>query len=145
MRTDAESCDVESMSARTFPLKVIDHRCVICNLAVVLIWSSGSTTLNLLLLVNVERGLDTLDASMALNDRCSLSSTAHSRSAPSASVRLRSLLSRGSVPAFLEDQGKASARSGVVGGGRQANLRRKPLSSTCGCLLSALLLHEAQV
>ena len=35
---------------------------------------------------------------MALHGCCSLSSTAHSRSASSAWVRLRSLLSRGSVP-----------------------------------------------
>ena len=37
---------------------------------------------------------------MALHGCCSLSRTAHSRSASSAWVRLRSLLSRGSVPAF---------------------------------------------
>ena len=37
---------------------------------------------------------------MTLHGCCSLSSVAHSRSASSASVRLRSLLSKGSVPVF---------------------------------------------
>ena len=62
--------------------------------------TSSHVCVNLLLLVSVEFDLDTLDASMALHGRCSLSSTAHSRSASSASVRLRSLLSNGSVTTF---------------------------------------------
>ena len=56
---------------------------------------------NLLLLVGVELGLDTLDASMASMAACS-----HSRSASSASLRLRSLFSTGSVPAFSKTWAK---------------------------------------
>ena len=44
---------------------------------------------NLLVVVGVKLGLDTFDASMALHGCCSLSSTSHSRSESSASVRDR--------------------------------------------------------
>ena len=69
---------------------LVDHRRVICSLTVVLkLWldhvdarrKSLQVYVNLLLLVRVELDLDTLDASMALHGCCTLSSTAHSRSA----------------------------------------------------------------
>ena len=87
----------EPMLARTFPPVVevlIDHRCVIYNLAVVLkLWldheGAGHRSLqvyvNLLLLVGVELGLDILDGRCSLLTCCTPSSD---------SVRLRSLLHR---------------------------------------------------
>ena len=60
-------------------------------------------------LVGFRLDLDSFGANMAPHGCCSLSSTAHSRSASSAPVRLRSLLSRRSVSCLPNDLGKACA------------------------------------
>ena len=94
------------MLAWTFPLLVqvlVDHPRLICSLVVVLkLWLDhvDARRKSFQVYFNVELDPDTLDASMALRGCFSLSSTAHSRPASPAWVRLGSLLSRGSVPAF---------------------------------------------
>ena len=86
---------------------------------------------NLLLLVGVELDLDTLDASMALHGCCSLSSTAHSRSAS-----LRCVFDPSSPEArFLPSQGPGQSMCALV-------LRGLCKSWTSGLATADFWLHD---